>query len=68
MVMQIKLIVVVVVVVVEWSLKGGGRLQESHHRVSSEKTYRHIFFIEDNSLSFMSKLGYVYFHVANNTV
>ena len=66
MVMQIKL--VVVVVVVEWSLKGGGRLQESHHRVSSEKTYRHIFFIEDNSLSFMSKLGYVYFHVANNTV
>ena len=66
MVMQIKL--VVVVVVVEWSLKGGGRLQESHHRVSSEKTYRHIFFIEDTSLSLMSKLGYVYFHVANNTV
>ena len=66
MVMQIKLIVVVVVV--EWSLTGGGRLQESHHRVSSEKRYRHIFFIEDNSLSFMSKLGYVYFHVATNTV
>ena len=35
--------------------KGDGRLQELNHRGS----FRHIYFMEDNLLLAMSKLGYV---------
>ena len=41
----------------EWSLTGGGRLQESNHKgASSEKSSRsrHIYFMEDNLLHAMS--------------
>ena len=39
---------------------GGRRLQESNRKgVASEKRSWHIYFIEDNLLRAMSKLGYV---------
>ena len=46
----------------DWSLNTGGgrRLQEWNRKgVASEKRSWHIYFIEDNLLRAMSKLGYV---------